>query len=121
MVWLAAGAVALVGVGIWAAQAAERYYGTHDSPHIVVDEIAGQLITALPVACTWPNLVVAFGFFRLFDSLKPWPAGWVDRRVGGGLGVVLDDVVAGVQAGAATALLVHSGAVEAAMAKLGLG
>ncbi len=112
-------AAAVVAAGVWAAQVAERHYGVHDSPHIVVDEIAGQLIAAAPVPCTWPNLVVAFGFFRLFDSVKPWPAGWIDRQVGGGLGVVLDDVVAGLQAGAAAALLVHSGLVRMTMAWLG--
>jgi phosphatidylglycerophosphatase A len=103
---------AITALGVWAASAAERHYGEHDSPRIVVDEVAGQLVALLAVPCTWPNLVLAFGLFRLADSLKPWPAGWVDRRVGGGLGVVLDDVVAGAQAAAATALLVHSGAVE---------
>lgn len=100
-------------LGMWASNVAEAHYRVHDSPHIVIDELAGQLVTLLPVACTrWPNLVVGFGLFRLFDTVKPWPANWIDRRLQGALGVMLDDVVAGVYAGAATALVVHTGALN---------
>jgi phosphatidylglycerophosphatase A len=61
---------------------------------------------------------VAFGWFRLFDSFKPWPAGWADREVEGGFGVVLDDLFAAVYAAAATAALVYTGAVGSATAWL---
>ena len=113
----AAAAVATV-VGIWASAVAEQHYKMHDSPHIVVDELAGQLVAVLAVPCTWANLVVAFGWFRLFDSVKPWPAGWIDRDLGGGTGVMLDDVAAGVYAAAVTAALVHSGVVARVLAWL---
>ncbi len=118
--WLAllAGALAVTLIGIWAAGVAERHYGEHDCQKIVIDETAGQLIAVLAVPTTIVHLLLAFGFFRLFDSLKPFPAGWVDEHVKGGLGVVLDDVVAGIQAGAATALLVHTGLVEAVSARI---
>ena len=96
-------------VGIWASDVAEAHYGVHDSPHIVIDELAGQLLTLLPVASTWPNLVVGFGLFRLFDIIKPWPASWIDRDLPGALGVMLDDVVAGAYAGLTLALVVHTG------------
>ena len=105
------GAVVVTLAGIWAASRAEEHYGEHDCQHIVVDEIAGQLLSVVVVPCTWLNLLVAFGWFRLFDSVKPFPAGWVDREMPGGLGVMLDDVIAGVYAAGATALLVHTGLV----------
>jgi phosphatidylglycerophosphatase A len=107
---LAAAVVATV-VGIWAASRAELYYTSHDSRHIVIDELAGQLLTLVPVACSWPNLVVGFVWFRFFDVVKPWPAGWIDKNVGGGLGVMLDDVAAAGWGAAATAMLVHTGVV----------
>lgn len=115
--WIAllVGTLAVTLIGIWAAGVAERRYGEHDCQKIVIDETAGQMISLLAVPCTPVHLLLAFGFFRLFDSLKPFPAGWVDEHVTGGLGVVLDDVVAGIQAGAATALLVHTGLVELAL------
>jgi phosphatidylglycerophosphatase A len=98
-------------LGTWAARSAEAHYRVHDSPQIVIDELTGQLVTLVPVACTlsWPGLVVGFGLFRLFDTVKPWPASWIDREMHGALGVMLDDVVAGLYAGAATALVVHTG------------
>jgi phosphatidylglycerophosphatase A len=110
-----AAAVVMTLVGIWASSHAEAHYGEHDCQRIVVDEIAGQLISVIAVSCTWPNLIVAFGWFRLFDSVKPWPAGRIDAQMPGGLGVMLDDVAAGVYAAAATALLVHLGLVDAAV------
>lgn len=116
---LVAVTAALTAVAFWSAAVAEAHYGEHDSQHIVIDEVAGQLLTLLPVSCTWPHVLLGFGFFRLFDSLKPWPAGWVDRNVHGGAGVVLDDLVAGAQAAAATALLVHTGWLDGALGWLG--
>jgi phosphatidylglycerophosphatase A len=106
-----AGALVAAVVGTWAASRAEAHYGQHDANKIVVDELAGQLVAVIAVPCTWSNLVVAFGWFRLFDFVKPWPAGWADRHIPGGFGVMLDDLFAGVHAGLATAVLVYSGAV----------
>jgi phosphatidylglycerophosphatase A len=112
-IWGVGAAVVIATLsGLWASALAEKHYGEHDSSHIVVDELAGQLVSVLPVPSRWPYLVVAFGWFRLFDSVKPWPAGWVDRNVGGGGGVMLDDLVAGVYSAAVTALLVHTGVVD---------
>jgi phosphatidylglycerophosphatase A len=99
-------------VGWWASVLAESQFGEHDSCHIVVDEVAGQLLTMIAVPCTWPNLVVGFGFFRLFDSVKPWPAGWIDQKMESGLGVMLDDLAAGVYAGLATAAFFYSGLID---------
>lgn len=87
-------AVAVSGVFIcgWSA----RRLGVHDHPGIVWDEIAGYLVTMLwaPPGLIWA--LIGFLLFRFFDILKPWPIGWLDSRVGGGLGIMLDDLSAGL-------------------------
>ena len=62
------------------------------------DEIVGYLITMIAAPTGWQWVVAGFVLFRIFDILKPWPIGWVDRRVHGGLGIMLDDVLAGIYA-----------------------
>jgi phosphatidylglycerophosphatase A len=93
--------VLTVAVAIWAAGAAERVVGGHDASCIVIDEVAGLAVAGLLVPATWPAAGLAFLLFRLFDVVKPFPAGAVDRRVPGGIGVVGDDLVAGAYAGLA--------------------
>jgi len=96
-VWgFALATLALTGLAIAAAGAAERIYGRHDVGHIVIDEVVGLLATAIGVPFAWPEVVAAFILFRLLDIAKPPPVGWIDRRVPGGLGVVLDDLAAGL-------------------------
>jgi len=84
--------------GTWAADRYERAQGSKDPGAIVVDEVAGQWLCLLPAALDPASFAVAFVAFRLFDILKPWPARLIDRRLGGGLGVMLDDIVAGLYA-----------------------
>lgn len=100
----------LVGLGIvaaiWIAGRAEAEIGEHDSGEIVIDEVVGMWITLLWVPLSIPNLVVAFVAFRLFDVVKLWPAGAIDRRMPGGAGVVLDDVVSGLYASLLMRLLI---------------
>lgn len=98
------GVVALViAVGAWAAGVADRVWGTHDSGRIVVDEVAGMLLTVAFVdRAAWMPLAIGFVLFRVADIWKPWPARAIDRGFPGGLGVVLDDVVAGAYAALAT-------------------
>ena len=93
---LAAATLVLLAIGIWAAGACERRTGRRDSPAIVVDEVAGQWIALLLVPADPAAYGIGFVLFRLFDVLKPWPIVLVDRHVKGGLGVMLDDVVAGI-------------------------
>jgi phosphatidylglycerophosphatase A len=89
--------VAITAVGIWAADRADRAWGTHDSGRIVIDEVAGYLVTmALVDRGHWAPLVVGFVVFRAFDIIKPPPIRWLDQHVEGGFGVMLDDVAAGV-------------------------
>jgi len=67
-----------------------------DSPRIVIDELAGFLVATFLLIPSWQVIVLCFILFRLFDVLKPWPVGWADKQVRGGLGVTLDDVLAGL-------------------------
>jgi len=94
-VYLAATLLSVL-VGVWICGWSARQLGVHDHPGIVWDEIAGYLVTmiAAPPGLLW--MVLGFVLFRFFDILKPWPIGWLDRRVGGGLGIMLDDVAAGI-------------------------
>ncbi len=82
--------------GIWLCARAERELGRHDAPAIVWDEIVGQLLALILLPPGWIWIVLAFALFRLFDIWKPFPIGWLNRRVPGGLGIMLDDVVAGL-------------------------
>ncbi len=87
--------LAIVGA-CWVAGAAEQYLGEHDSGKIVVDEMVGFLTATALLDLTLLRLLVAFFLFRLFDILKPPPARYFDQHVPGGVGVVLDDVCAGI-------------------------
>ncbi|SFK79602.1 phosphatidylglycerophosphatase A [Loktanella salsilacus] len=100
------GTAALFGLGWWATMHETRRSGNEDPSEIVVDEVVGQWIALWPLAigaanvgasytALWPGWVVAFALFRLFDIKKWGPVGWADRR-GDPLGVMLDDVIAGV-------------------------
>ena len=91
----------LVGVAVWAAGRAEDTLGGSDHSAIVVDEVAGMVAAGVLLPGPWAAAALGFVLFRLFDVLKPFPANLIDRRVPGGLGVVGDDVVAGLYAGLA--------------------
>jgi phosphatidylglycerophosphatase A len=83
-------------LGIWICQRASDALGVHDHPGIVWDEFVGLWITlwAVPPELVW--ILLGFLLFRLFDILKPWPISWLDRHVAGGLGIMIDDILAGV-------------------------
>ncbi len=85
--------------GIWICGIAANKLAEHDFGGIVWDEIAGYLITMWLVPCTWQTVLAGFVLFRIFDILKPWPIKWLDRHVKGGIGIMLDDVLAAVFAG----------------------
>ncbi len=103
---LAMATVAVTLIGWWATALATRGKEDHDPGEIVIDEVAGMFVALLPVSlgaghagagfwALWPGVVAAFVLFRLFDIRKPGPVGWADRR-GDALGVMLDDVIAGI-------------------------
>ena len=92
--------LAVIGLGVWAADVTGRVTGQTDDGRIVIDEVAGQLVTLGPVLALSGNrtvwLVTGFVVFRLLDIWKPGPVGWAERSFSGGLGVMADDLVAGV-------------------------
>jgi len=88
--------VAVTLLGIWVCSYSARKLGVHDHPAIVIDEIAGFLITMFAVPAGWIWLVTGFVLFRFFDALKPWPISWMDKNLKGGIGIMLDDVAAGL-------------------------
>ena len=96
LTWYLTGVGLLFVLGIWLCDKTARELGVHDHPGIVWDEIVGFLITmaAAPSGGLW--IVVGFILFRLFDILKPWPIGYIDRRLTGGIGIMLDDALAGL-------------------------
>ena len=100
-------AVLVIGfaVGVWACDVAGRALGVDDHRSLVWDEFIGQWIALIPLLIPsllparlsmWWLLLAGFALFRLFDVWKPWPIRWLDRRVKGGFGVMIDDVLAGV-------------------------
>lgn len=92
----------VMGLGIWASGASEAAFGQADDGRIVIDEVAGQWIALSPqfvLSASLPVVIVtAFVAFRVFDIWKPGPVRWAEQRFAGGLGVMADDVVAGVLA-----------------------
>lgn len=77
---------------------ASHRMGSHDPPAIVFDEWVGVGVSLFAVPAGWVWLVLGLVLFRIFDILKPWPVSWADRQVGGGLGIMLDDLLAGLYA-----------------------
>jgi phosphatidylglycerophosphatase A len=93
-------------LGVWLCGRTARELGVHDHPGIVWDEIVGFLVTMTAAPAGWLWIVTGFVAFRFFDILKPWPIHRLDRQLGGGIGIMLDDVVAGIY-GALVLRLVH--------------
>ena len=89
--------VLFIVISVWASGIAEGIYGEKDPGYIVADEVSGYLVTMTLVPLTLTNVVIGFFLFRLFDIVKP-PPSRQSERLKGGLGVVMDDVVAGVYA-----------------------
>jgi phosphatidylglycerophosphatase A len=89
--------VVLFAAGIWAGTTAERYFGGIDPGPIVVDEVVGMLITLAFIPVGWSGALAGFILFRVFDVIKPYPAGQLER-LHGGLGVMADDAMAAVYA-----------------------
>lgn len=87
-------------VGIWLCGEAARRMQRDDPGSIVWDEWVGLWIALAGLPLTWEWALAGFVLFRLFDILKPWPVGWLDRRFHGGLGIMLDDMAAGLMAAA---------------------
>jgi len=84
--------------GLWAAQSYMSYTQTHDPSEIVIDETAGMLVACIPllISFQWDMIALCFILFRIFDAVKIGPVGWLDNTINGALGVMLDDIAAGL-------------------------
>lgn len=85
-------------VGVFLCERTARALGVHDDGAIVWDEFVGVWIALAFQPSAWEWILAAFVAFRIFDIIKPWPVSWLDRKVSGGLGIMLDDVLAGFYA-----------------------
>jgi|SRR5690554_4690197 len=97
LVYLAVVVAAFIA-GVWICGRAGEALGIHDHGGIVWDEFVGFWLTMWLVPFEWGWLIAGFILFRFFDIVKPFPIGWIDKKVSGGFGVMIDDVVAGFYA-----------------------
>ena len=103
-----ASAIAVITVvGSWSGGVAEHHFGRPDPGHVVIDEVAGMLVTLFLVPVGWAGTLLAFLFFRLADIVKPYPANRLER-LPGGAGIMADDLMAGVYANLALRLCLWS-------------
>lgn len=96
--WYSLLVLAAALLGIWICGAASRELGVHDHPGIVWDEFVGYWITLWAVPVDWVWMLAGFVVFRVFDIAKPWPISHLDRKVKGGFGIMIDDILAGIMA-----------------------
>lgn len=94
-------------IGCWLCGEAAKRLGVHDFGGIVWDEFVGYWITMFAAPAGWLWIAVGFVLFRVFDIWKPWPIRVADQQVHGGLGIMLDDVLAGIYAGLALQALAY--------------
>jgi phosphatidylglycerophosphatase A len=85
-------------IGVWASSWAIKQTNIEDPSLVVWDEYVGMWIALFLAPTGWVWMLLAFGFFRFFDILKPWPVSWADQKLHGGFGAMLDDALAGVYA-----------------------
>jgi len=88
--------VIFIAFSSWLCDYVSREINVHDHPGMTIDEFAGFFVTMIAAPHGWFWIVLGFILFRLFDIWKPWPIRWLDEKVHGGFGIVLDDVIAGL-------------------------
>ena len=90
--------LAFIALSVWVSERAEKIFEKEDASQIVIDEIAGYFVTMAFLPCDWRYIAAGFVLFRIFDIIKPYPANRINDNVHGGVGVVFDDIAAGVYA-----------------------
>jgi phosphatidylglycerophosphatase A len=106
--WLLLAATsAVVAAGLWASARYMAAVGVDDPAAICIDEVVGQWLTLMVAPLDPIAYVLGFLLFRIADMVKPWPASWVDRAIGGPIGVMLDDMIAALYAGVTLFLVVQ--------------
>ena len=109
--------IIITALGYWSAKSFEDQTGTHDNnthdnKMIVIDEVAGMWLTLCAITSITPlQILTAFALFRFFDILKPWPISYLDKHVGGALGVMADDILAGAIAALCLWGLIYAGLI----------
>ena len=98
-------ALIIIGLGVWSAGIAEQYFNKEDPGVVIIDEVAGMLVTLFLIPLTFSGVLFGFLAFRFFDIVKPYPARLLER-LPGGWGVMMDDLIAGVYANLVVRLLV---------------
>jgi len=94
VLWL----VVTFALGVYWCHKSSEALEVHDHPGIVWDEMVGYWLTMLLAPAGWLWMLIGFVLFRIFDIVKPWPIGWVDRRISGGFGIMFDDILAAIYA-----------------------
>jgi phosphatidylglycerophosphatase A len=97
----------MIPIAIWVAHAASKQLKQKDPGCIVIDETVGMVVALTGFPFDWVNCSLGFVLFRVFDILKPFPIRWIDQKVGGGPGIVLDDVLAGFIANITLRFIIH--------------
>ena len=90
--------ILLIIISFYIAGKSAQLLGVHDHGGIVIDEICGYLVAMIVAPTTWQGIILGFVLFRVFDIFKPWPIKLLDQRVPGGIGIVIDDLMAGIYA-----------------------
>ncbi|MGD9638981.1 MAG: phosphatidylglycerophosphatase A [Alphaproteobacteria bacterium] len=98
--FLLGAAVLIFFIGIKTASIYEKILAKKDPKQVVIDEVLGQWLALLPASLDPLSFAIGFALFRFFDISKIWPASWADKELGGGLGIMLDDLIAGVYSAA---------------------
>jgi phosphatidylglycerophosphatase A len=109
---VALGALVLTAAGVWSSSVVAAHAKVKDPQYVVIDEVAGVLVTLIAAPPTWLGLAVGVVLFRAFDMTKLWPANLAERRLPGGWGIVMDDIAAGAW-GALVLVLLRLGRVLA--------
>jgi phosphatidylglycerophosphatase A len=107
---LMAATVGIFALGSWAAGKYEQETGAHDPSEVVIDEVAGQWISCVPLiywGIDWWGWLVAFGLFRVFDIVKPGPIATLDQKFPGGIGTMIDDIAAGICAAVVLSIIIQ--------------
>jgi len=95
--WSLSALTGIIVIALWSSHRAQELLGKEDPSEVVIDEAAGMAVTFFLVPLSWTNLILGFFIFRVFDVVKPWPARQMER-LHGGLGIVADDLMAGIYA-----------------------
>jgi len=98
VVYVGISLIVIIPLALWSSGISQGLLAKDDPPEVVIDEVAGFLLTTFLLPLSWLSISSGFVLFRVFDILKPFPIGMIDQRLKGGVGIVLDDLLAGVYA-----------------------